>query len=176
MAYEEYLDLYLAAQEKSDALYYVVSFDVVGSKMLSPEKRKKLQENIYVIVKYVYNKLIIREVDLNRPVLIEDDRFVRPWDTKMGLKYGYFMDPFVYGDCFQFTVLRNTVTKEEIVDLVDNCKNHLKMDEEFHVADGYYETNNYVDSHIKLFRGDCLHILESMHKEEIQQQLNLIKK
>ncbi len=60
MAYTEYLDLYKLAQNKK-SLYYVVSFDVVNSKSLSNEKRQLLQENINVIVRYVYEKLVAKE-------------------------------------------------------------------------------------------------------------------
>ncbi len=35
MAYEEYLDLYLSAQKNPKAQYYVVSFDVFDSKLMS---------------------------------------------------------------------------------------------------------------------------------------------
>ena len=63
MAYEEYFDLYLLAQEKSDAPYYIVSFDVINSKKTTKEENIRMHKNIDVIVKYVYNKLL--EIEKN---------------------------------------------------------------------------------------------------------------
>ena len=77
MAYTEYLDLYKLAQNKK-SLYYVVSFDVVNSKSLSNEKRQLLQENINVIVRYVYEKLVTKEKESNIDILIRDPRFKNP--------------------------------------------------------------------------------------------------
>ena len=82
MAYEEYLDLYLLAQKNPNSLYYVVSFDTIDSRLMSSEKREMLQNNIDIIVKYVYNKLLDKELELNKQVVIKDKRFIRPWDFR----------------------------------------------------------------------------------------------
>lgn len=171
MAYTEYLDLYKLAQNKK-SLYYVVSFDVVNSKSLSNEKRQLLQENINVIVRYVYEKLVAKEKELNIDILIHDPRFKNPWDN---VDNGNYMDPFIMGDNFQFTVLRNTISKEEIVNLVNECKKALNMQEEFHIASGYYETNEYEEGKTKLYRGYLLQILGNIHKPELKKELNKAK-
>lgn len=176
MAYEEYLDLYLLAQKNPNSLYYVVSFDTIDSRLMLPEKREMLQNNIDIIVKYVYNKLLDKELELNKQVVIKDKRFIRPWDFRTSNWNGNYIDPSVFGDSFGFTVLRDTVTKEEIIKWVNECKNILNMEEEFHIADGYYETNEYGEGGIKFFRGYCLQTLETLHKPRIKKELEKIAK
>ena len=56
MSYEEYFDLYLLAQKKNNAPYYIISFDVSNSKLMTEEESIRMHENINIIVKYVYNK------------------------------------------------------------------------------------------------------------------------
>ena len=175
MAYEEYLDLYLLAQDNPNAAYYVVSFDVINSKQLSLEKRTILQENIGIIIKSIYNKLLEKQKELNIQTVITDERFIRPWDSRTYHWNGTYVDPFVFGDCFSFTVLRNTVTKDEIVKWVYDYKQELNMEEDFHIADGYYETNDFAEGNSLFYRGYCLQTLESLYKPQIQKELKKIK-
>ncbi len=178
MAYEEYFDLYLLAQEKNDAPYYIVSFDVANSKTLTTEENIRMHKNIDVIIKYVYNKLLETEKKLNKQIVIKDERFFKPWEVGVSRwsGNGNYMDPFIFGDCFQFTVLRNTVSKEQIIKWVDECKEKLNMKEELHLADGYYETNNWNESGTKFYRGYCIQTLETLHKSRVQKELKKVKK
>ena len=50
------------------------------------------------------------------------------------------------------------------------------MEEDFHINDGYYETNEYSERTTKFYRGYCLQILERIHKPEIQKELKRVKK
>ncbi len=175
MAYQEYLDLYLSAQDNLNAPYYVVSFDTVNSKILTEEERAILQRNIHIITQYVYNKLCDSEETLQKQVVIKDKRFIRPWDSKATNWNLNYIDPLIYGDSFQFTVLRDTVSKEEIIEWVNTCMEHLYMEEDFHIADGYYETNEYNEGKNKFYRGYCLQTLESLHKPQTQKELQKIK-
>ena len=175
MAYQEYYDLYLLAQENSEAQYYVISFDVINSLSLSLKQSDILVDNIIFIMKYVYNKLLEKEKELNKQVLIHDERFHTHWDIRVPKSRNY-EDPSILGDNFAFTVLRDTVTKEEIVNWVYECKKELNMEEDFHITDGYYETNEYSERTTKFYRGYCLQILERIHKPEIQKELKRVKK
>ena len=179
MAYEEYFDLYLLAQRNENAPYYMVSFDVVNSKQLSSIEYGKMYENIGIIIKYVYFKLLEYEKQTGSQVLIKDERFFRPWEpeSKGVINYNY-MDPYLLhlNDSFQFTVLRGSVSKEQIIKWVYEQKNMLNMKEEFHISDGYYETNDYGDGRVKFYRGYCISTLENLHKPEVQKDLKRIRK
>ena len=175
MSYTEYLDMFLSAQENPNALYYVISFDVVNSKSMPGKERRILQININKIIEYVYNKLLEREKELKIQILIKDKRFNRPWD-KTEKSNGNFIDPNIFGDTLQFTILRNTISKDEIIEWVNECTKKLKIEISFHIADAYYETNEYHEGNTKYYRGYCLQTLESFHKEQTQKQLQKIKK
>lgn len=174
MSYTEYFDLYLKAQDNPNALYYVVSFDVVNSRLV--EDRYKLQINLFKLTKYIYNKLLEKERIENRQIVIKDERFYKPWDYSVYHYNGNYEDPALFGDDIEFTVLRDTVTKEEIVNWFNEYKSVLEMKEEFHIADGYYETNNYEERCYKYYRGYCLQTLEKFHKKETQKEINKVKK
>ena len=178
MAYEEYFDLYLLAQEKNDAPYYIVSFDIANSKFLSGEENRRMHKNIDVIVKYVYNKLLEIEKKLNKQVVIKDKRFIKPWEIGVSRwsGNGNYHDPFICGDCFQFTVLRDTVSKKQLIQWVNECKDKLNMKEKLHVADGYYETNEWSERNSKFYRGYCIQTLETLHKSRVQKELKKVKK
>ena len=171
MAYQEYFKLYLDAQKNSSAPYYMVSFDVINSKLLSDDERFQLQSNINIIMKYVYSKLLESEKLLNQQVLISDKRFFRPWELSKNNRIGFYMDPYCIGDSFQFTVLSYTITKSQIIGWVNECKKKLKMKEDFHIADAYYETNEYSEGKMKFFRGYCIQTLEAFHKEDSQKDI-----
>ena len=175
MAYDEYLDLYIAAQENPNAKYYVVSFDVIDSKKMPSEARRNLQLDIETIMKYVYEKLLEKEKELNREIVIKDDRFIRPWDNKSPSYNGNFIDPSIFGDNFQFTVLRGTVSKDEIIELVNEIKRKLNFNVEFHISDGYYETNEYAEGGTKFYRGYCLQTLERLHKPNVKEKIKRLE-
>lgn len=177
MAYEEYLNLYLSAQSNKDAPYYVVSFDVIGSTSLPDDEKLYMIENIETIMRYVYKRLLRREKKLNKQVLIKDERFCTPWSPKSRETWRrFFMDPFCLWDCFQFTVLRDTIPKDQIIKWVYECKEKIGMKEEFHITDGYYETNEYGEGGTKFYRGYCLLTLGNFHKPFIQNRLKNIKR
>ena len=171
MSYDEYIDLYLLAQENSNALYHVISFDFVNSKSIPAKERRLLQEKIITITQYVYNKLLEKEKESNKQILVKDKRFYRPWDYSVTHTNGNFLDPVIFGDCFQFTILKDTVSKDYIIELVNKIKNDLNIQEELHIADGYYETNEYEEGSNKLYRGYCLQILQNMHKPLVKEKI-----
>lgn len=136
-------------------------------------------------MKYVYSKLLESEKKLNKQVVVKEDRWIRAWEeipipdpipmhentivpipALVEYRMSFTKDPYIFGDCFQFTVLRDTVSKDQIVEWVYECKKMHNMKYEFHIADGYYETNNWNERNVKLYRGDCLKILEQFHKPE----------
>jgi hypothetical protein len=194
MAAEDHINEFLLAQKNEQAPYYVVSFDVVNCKLL----KETVTDNIFVIMKYVYSKLLESEKILNKQVVIKGEKWIRAWETiiipdslpvhentvgsipiKKIAEYraSFNIDPWVCGDCFEFTVLRDTVSKEEIIKWVYECNEMLNFGYEFHIADAYYETNNYYEKYDKLYRVDCLSVLEQFHKPDFQKKYKrLLKK
>ena len=173
MSVEEYYDLYLSAQNNPDAPYHVISFDIVNSKQY--KDRYSLQKKINSLIRRVYIHLLIIEIELKKQILIKDKRFIHPWDWN-AIRSGNFIDPLIYGDCFQITVLRNSISKDDIINLVNLYKKELNIDVDFHISDGYYETNEIEESTYKCYRADCLKILESNHKEEYSLKRSLYEK
>ena len=50
------------------------------------------------------------------------------------------------------------------------------MNEEFHIADGYYETNDYGEGGTKFFRGYCIQTLETLHKPDVKKEIQRVKR
>ena len=174
MVYPEYYDLFLIAQKNPNALYYVISFEVKKSRLLSSDKRHRLTKNLDIIAKDVYNRLLQKEKELGIQIVIKDKRFYKPWDYNKN--NSNFMDPSIFGDNIIFTVLRNTITKEEIIDWVIEDKERLNMEENINIADGYYETNEYEEGSTKLYRGYCLETVANLHKPKVQKELKKLIK
>lgn len=174
MAYDDYLKLFVHAQKNPNALYYVVSFGLANTP--SENERIFLDSNILIIVKYVYKKILDKEVELKRQIMLKDKRLLKPWNPESNKCNEDFIEPRINGDSFSFTVLNNTVSREEIVSWVNECVRMLNMNYSFKVSDGYYETNEYEERDNKLYRGDCIQILDNYHKLHIQRKLNRIRK
>ena len=174
MVFPEYYDLFLQAQNNPNALYYVVSFDVKKSRLLPPDKRHKLTKNLDIIAKDVYYRLLQKEKELGIQIVIKDKRFYKPWVCNKN--NSNFMDPSIFADNIIFTVLRDTITKEEIIDWVIEDKERLHMEENFNIADGYYETNEYEEGGTKLYRGYCLETVANLQKPKVQKELKKLSK
>ena len=177
MSYEEYYDIFILAQQNKNAPYYMVSFDVVGSKNVPEDEFVSFHQKLVFIISYVYKKLEDYEKETGQVVLIKDSRFFTPWSEEARETVDHnFMDPKLSGDCFLFTVLRDTITKEQIVNWVYEAKNRVGLEQDFHIADGYYETNEFGEANEKLFRGYCIKILENYHKKSTKAKIKRIKK
>ena len=93
--------------------------------------------------------------------------------------FGFKQEPFIFGDLIGFTVYRDMITTEEVIDIFNSCKKTLKIDFEFHISDGYYETNNYIEANDKYFRGYLIDLLSKLHKphnKEVRKKLIKQKK
>lgn len=177
MSYEDYYNIFIIAQQNKEAPYYMVAFDVVNSKQISKDELVSFLQKLSFIVLYVYKKLEDYEKETGQVVLIKDSRFFTPWSEEARKSFDdNFMDPKVSGDCFLFTVLRDTITKEQIVNWVYEAKNRVGLEQDFHIADGYYETNEFGEANEKLFRGYCMRILENYHKKSTKAKIKRIKK
>ena len=55
-------------------------------------------------------------------------------------------------------------------------KEYLQIPFDFHIADGYYETNNWVEGKDKYFRGYCIDLLSNLHKDYNKEVRKKLKK
>lgn len=169
MSTHEYNDLFLKCQETGK--YHVFTFDIIASKKL--ENRLEAQIKIIELILMVYRKIEKKELEEKKKILVFEDEFTKLGEKRLNI-FGYKQEPFIYSDVIGFTVYRDTITNEEVINIFNSCKKALKIDFEFHVADGYYETNNYVEGNNKYFRGYCIDLLSNLHKpynEEIRKKL-----
>lgn len=64
-------------------------------------------------------------------------------------------EPFIWGD---------TLSREYVLMIFDYYYKKLNINFNFHIADGYYETNDYELGGKKYFRGYCIDILSNLYK------------
>ena len=76
---------------------------------------------------------------------------------------------------FGFTIYKDSLDKEVIYYLYEKYKEELKIDFNFHVADGFYETNDYCEGQTKYFRGYCIELLSVLDNPNIKKELTKIK-
>ena len=170
----EYNDLYLKCQDTG--IYHMYVFDIVGSKKMPPQQRKEAQTKMINLMNEIYETLEKIEQKTNKKILVFEEDFVT---HKSGLNYkgfGFKQEPFLFGDAFGFTVYRNSIDKEMIYLIYQYNKKKLNIGFSFHIADGYYETNDYSLGNKLYFRGYCMSLLSTLHKEETIKELNKIKK
>lgn len=169
----EYNDLYLKCQ--STGIYHVYIFDIIDSKKMSAQYRNKAQIKMEKLMLKIYKTIENIERTTGRKILVFDSDFVT---YKSGLDYrgfGVKKEPFLFGDTFGFTIYRGSLDKDIIYYIYEYYKKELEIDFDFHIADGYYETNNYNEGNTKYFRGYCIDILSTLHKKQTIEELNKLK-
>ncbi len=170
----EYNDLYLLCQDTGG--YHMFTFDIVNSKKMDVSTRRIAQEKSIKLIKSIYQVLTELQDKLGRKILVFEDGFV-DFDSQLPrYEFGMKQEPFVLGDVFGFTIYRDSLDKDTILSIYEYFKCSLDIDFEYHLADGYYETNNYVEGGTKYFRGYCVDILSTLHKKETIDDLNRLKK
>lgn len=172
MSTYEYHDLFLKCQDTG--LYHVFTFDMVNSKNMSIEYRKNAQPKLISLMLKIYEKIKNIEKRTNKKILVFEDGFYSTFDhVRRG--FGLKQEPFIIGDMFGFTVYRDSISTETIYYLYEKYKKELGIDFDFHLANGYYETNDYSEGSTKYFRGYCIDVLSNYHKKEMQKELEDLK-
>ena len=171
----EYNDLFLKCQETGK--YHIFCFDIICSKKMEPIKRCDAQIKIIELILMVYRKIETKELLENKKILVFEDEFTKLGEERLNV-FGYKQEPFIYGDLIGFTVYRDSITNDEVINIFNSCKKALEIDFNFHVADGYYETNNYMEGKDKYFRGYCIDLLSNLHKpynKQVRKELVKLK-
>ena len=169
MSTHEYNDLFIKCQETGK--YHVFTFDIKNSKKISDitnAQYKLIELNIMM-----YRMIQEEEKKQNKKILVFEEGFTKFGESRLN-DFGYKQEPFVYGDLIGFTVYRDTITKEEVLSIFNKVKKFFNINFEFHLANGYYETNDYLEAEEKYFRGYCIDLLSNLHKpynNEVRKQL-----
>lgn len=164
MSTYEYNDLFLKCQNTGK--YHVFTFDIEGSKKMSyngVNERLEVQYKIIELAMMMYKIIQEKELKENKKILVFESEFTRLGEPRLNI-FGYKQEPFLLGDVIGFTVYRDTITTNEVIEIFNKCKKALNINFEFHLADGYYETNNWVEGKEKYFRGYCIDLLSNLHK------------
>lgn len=155
----EYNNMMLKCQKT--APYHVFTFDIVGSSKMDKETRAKAQYKFRDLV--LLNYKMIEYIEKKKKMKI----LVRPFNTTSVYEMGYTQtdkEPVIIGDLSYFTIYRDTLTTEEVIDIFECCMYLLDVDFKFHYADGYYETHYWEEGINKYFRGYCISTLSTLHK------------
>lgn len=166
----EYNDLFLKCQDTG--LYHVFTFDIKDSKNL--ENREEIQFKIIELIKNIYKRIQVQEQQENKRILVFENDFVNLGEKTNG--FGFKQEPFILGDVVGLTTYRDSIQTEEVLKIFEEEKNKLNLNIDFHIADGYYETNDYTEGREKYFRGYCIDLLSNLHKEKNKNIRNKILK
>ena len=150
----EYYDMFRERQDKGK--YHMFVFDIVNSKKMDLQTRINATYQMEKLMLNMYNTIKLIEERQKR-------------DRNFGLLY----EPFLFADSFGITIHKNSLSKEKFLNIYQNHKQELNIDFNFHIADGFYETNKWEEGADLLFRGYCIDILSTSHKDYIKE---LIKK
>lgn len=170
----EYNDLYLKCQDT--AKYHMFVFDIVESKRMSKEERVIAQNKMIKLMTRIYKTIEKIQETTNRKILVFEEDFVAYESGKDFKGFGLKIEPFLFADTFGFTIYRDSLDKDVIYYIYEYFKKSLDIDFEFHVQNGYYETNDFVEGIYKYFRGYCIDILSNLHKKETIEELEKVKK
>lgn len=169
MSAYEYNDLFLKCQQTG--LYHMFTFDIKNSKSIENGNWRMISQ--FRLILNIYRRIKEKEVLENKKILVFEEDFCHLGEGRNS-EFGFKEEPFVYGDMVGLTVYRNSITREEVLKIFKEEKEYLQIDFDFHISDGYYETNNWILGNEKYFRGYCMDLLSNMHKpynEDIRKEL-----
>lgn len=160
----EYIDLYIKAQETG--IYHMYTFDIVNSKEMPREFRQDAQEKMVILMERFYKEIERIEQYFNKKILVKEETI----NT-----FNNLPEPFLYGDTFGFTIYRDSLDKEIIMNIYEELVNELDIEFDFHINDGYYETNEYKYGGILFYRGYAFSIISNLHKKDIKRLIKRMK-
>ena len=163
MSTNEYNDLFIKAQK--DGPYHMFVFDMINSRSYDKEARQVAMEKTESLMMHIYDHLQILEMSSNKKILVFEEGFSHYWDNKYLNDFGLKIEPFIFGDSFGFTILRDSLSEEEVYNIFNYYHDRLNIDIPYHFANGYYETNDYAKGDILYHRSYCLDTLSNYHKK-----------
>ena len=157
----EYNDLFCKCQYTG--MYHLFVLDIKGSKQMNYNERNDAEVKLIKLMLMVYKELLEIEKQQNKTILVFEKDFSYFGEERIN-DFGMKQEPFLYGDTIGFTVYRDSISNDEIINIVKRIMCFLKIDFTFHFSDGYYETNDWVEGNTKYFRGHCIDLLSNLHK------------
>ena len=180
MSYTEYRELFDKAQR--NGRYHMFIYDVIDSKETLTEKDRS---DILKLIFMVYHRLEIIEQEEHRSILHHGNKILQgklKKEIKDGLEYnrydyfsinnletrrGDLIEPFsILGDLYGFTIERDSMSAEQIDVIFEEIKSKLRIEQKFHKANGFYETDKYEEGGKLYYRGYCIQQLEVISKEK----------
>ena len=165
MSYDEYNDLAIKAQ--NTGIYHIFVFDMMNSKEMDGNTRKENQIKTINLMNQIYNHIKNLEIKRNSKILVT-------FENRDG--FGLKDEPFIFGDTFGFTIYRDTLSYEEVINIFNYYKNLSNINIDFHIEHGYYETNDYTEGNTLYFRGYAISLLSNLHKKENRIIKTLLKR
>lgn len=170
MSSSEYLDLYFKSQKNQNSRYHVFTFDIANSKELNQIEYLLIKNTLYKIINNMFELLKETEFETNNTILAYRELINNSNDFVLN------NEPFIFGDMIGFTIYKDSLSSQKIMQIFDKIKNNYNFNYTLHCTNGYYETNNYEEGKEKLFRGYCIDILSNIHKKEYDTKILSIKK
>lgn len=164
MSTYEYNDLFLKAQE--NGIYHLFVFDIVNSKKMNSIDRLTAQEQMIELMLNMYSHIAKIEKETNSKILVFEENFNHFECREKSTGFGMKVEPFLFGDTFGFTIYRDSLSNENIKNIFDFYYKKFNIKFNFHVANGFYETNDYKLASTKYFRGYCIDVLSNINKPE----------
>lgn len=155
-----YIKLFNEAYSKGK--YHTFVFDIKNSQKL--ENREKAQYQIIELIERIYFDLVELEKLLNKQILLHDDTYGNMFD-KIDNDFRHKYEPFIFGDAVGITILSNSISDKVLLAIYELNKREVGIDFEFHINEGYYDTDDYGLGVEKAFRGYAIKILCDYHKE-----------
>lgn len=161
MATYEYNDLFLKCQNTGK--YHVFTFDIVGSRNMDKRTRLDAHYKSIKMITMIYDEIRRIEDITSKKILVFEDDFVHMDEKYEG--FGFKKEPFIFGDMVGFTIYRDSISDDTVISIYNEVKRLLNINFDFHVNDGYYETNNYEEGGTLYFRGYAIDLISNLHKE-----------
>lgn len=150
MSYYEYNEQYEKAQLSGNLKIYLL--DIAGSRKMHGDIRQNATILSLQLLKNIYIKLNILENERKIEIIHRNPIFNVKDSIQADLR-----EPFhVAGDSFGFTIKKNSLTDDEVYNIIIDEKNKLGIDFNYNISTAYYETDEYLRRIQEYYRGYCI--------------------
>ena len=165
MSTSEYYDMFIERQNKGN--YHMFVFDIIDSKKMNSKERNNAEVQMEKLMNKIYNEIKTIEKQKQIKILIIGIDEIVSYEEryKVNKKWGLLFEPFIFADTFGLTIHKNSLSKEEILNIFYKYKKELNINFDFHISDGFYETNNWIEGNPQIYRGYCMDILSNYHNK-----------